>query len=93
MANTIPEIVKKYRETQRKTLREFAEAITECCGEGVTYQSVHNWENGVTNPNKWLLCRMILKCSGDWRYEFASDCLSVLDPKVFAELSEVTSVE
>jgi transcriptional regulator with XRE-family HTH domain len=83
---TIPEIVKKYRQEQQLTLREFAEALTTCCGESVTYQTIHNWENGVHKPSKWILVRTLRKC-GDWRFDCADECLSVIDPKIWGDIS------
>jgi transcriptional regulator with XRE-family HTH domain len=82
-------IVQKYRASQNLSLRGFAEALTEHMpGEKVTHSSVFNWEKGIHTPDYYFLVYLTLK-TGDWRYDFAVDCLSVLNPKFYDPISSI----
>ncbi len=78
--NEISDIVKKYKKQQGLNLRTFAEAISDASGDSYSRQAIHQWEHGVTKPNKFALVKIVMKAT-DWRLDFATDCLAVLDPE------------
>ena len=80
--SAIQQIVSTYRRKRNLPLRDFAAAI------GVSHQSVANWEAGAHTPHPGVLLPLALRC-GDWRREFAFDCLAAIQPEVYAPAGEI----
>ena len=79
-------IVKQYRKGQGLSLRDFAQQLPY---EGsISHGSVHNWEQGTHNPDYSFLMGLILH-TGDWRLDFALDCLSVMRPGDYEPQTEI----
>ena len=79
-----PSIVKEYRQKQQLSLRDFAAALSDGqAGDGISYQSIRNWETGVYTPSIDLFMALAMK-TGDWRRDFAFDCLAALRPDIYA---------
>ena len=66
----------KHRKYLGMTLQEFGDAL------GKTKQAVSQWELGQTNPHTTDL--LVLLSTGDWRAEFARDCLAQIAPHLLA---------
>jgi transcriptional regulator with XRE-family HTH domain len=78
-------LVKKYRTQRGFTQEEFAQAICERIrGIDLTKQAISNWERGAQTPDYMFLVA-VLMAYGDWRHDFAHECLQVLRPEVWAE--------
>lgn len=83
MTNAISIVVSEYRKQRELSLRAFADEISNGLPQdGVTYQSVSNWENGVHSPSFQLLVLMAMRFT-DWRHDFAADCLAVINPEYY----------
>jgi len=84
---TIPSITRRYRQEQKLTLKAFGEELVrEIPGYTFTRQAVFNWEAGMTNPEKYFLLICAMRY-GDWRRDWALDCLATLQPEIFAPAS------
>lgn len=80
----ISQLTKKYRTQAGLTLEGFGEKLSDQLSEYTfTRQAVHNWESGNQRPEKYFLLLVMLRY-GDWRRDWALDCLAVLQPDVFA---------
>lgn len=86
MPNNVSEIVKKYRQEQKMSLREFAAALNKPLaildGDGPSYQAVYSWENGDYEP-KIMTLNLIALHTNDWRRDFAFECLATLRPDLY----------
>jgi len=79
----LAQITNTYRRAVDQTYRGFAELLNEhLVNTNITYASVMNWERGMTVPNTDLLL-VLLMVHGDWRRQFAIDCLCAKLPEVF----------
>lgn len=76
--NNISTVVKKYKKQQGLNLRQFAEAISDASGDSYTRQAIHQWEHGITRPDKFALVKIVMKAT-DWRLDFATECLEIMD--------------
>lgn len=85
--NKIPEIVKQYRNEHGRSLRTFAENLSEIPGVDVSYQSIKNWEDGTHKPSFQTLVRM-LEYLGTWQQEFADEVMSELIQDIFTPTEE-----
>jgi transcriptional regulator with XRE-family HTH domain len=80
----ISTITLHYRKQAQLTLEAFGRALAELLpGYSFTKQAVKNWERGVQNPDRYFLLLCALRY-GDWRRDWALDCLAVLQPELFA---------
>ncbi len=77
--SSIPSLVRFYRYARCLTLFQFGSAF------GLSAQAVHQWQSGLSQPNKCLLIKVILT-QRDWRANFASESLALLDPELYAAL-------
>lgn len=81
----IDQIIQKYRNQQNLSQQELADALTEALpGVSLTRQAVHNWESGRQAPG-YLFLVSVFMAYGDWRCDFARECLAVLKPELWAE--------
>ena len=89
MTNKFPEIVKAYRSSQGLSLRDFAvELSAGLPNDGVTYQSIHNWEIGEHGPKHQIMVILALHSSG-WRRDFGFDCLAALQPEDYQPIGPI----
>jgi hypothetical protein len=68
------------------SLREFAIALNKILvdlGEGVSHQTVKNWEDRAHLPHPHYMIFIALQAPNDWRRDFAQDILSALRPKLY----------
>jgi transcriptional regulator with XRE-family HTH domain len=77
-----PTIVKKYREAQGMTVRQFGAAI------GKSFQSVNAWELGKDLPRYEVFYPLYIERDG-WVREFAGDCLAALRPESFQPFGQI----
>ena len=84
----ISEVIQSHRSSQKLTQQEFADILTEKLpGISLTKQAIHNWESGKQSPG-YLFLISIFMAYGDWRCDFARECLAVLKPELWAEQEE-----
>ncbi len=80
----ISKVAKKIRNQQQMTQEAFAESLCEKLpGVELTKQAISNWERGAQTPDYMFLVA-VLMTYGDWRHDFAHECLQVLRPEVWA---------
>jgi len=78
-------LVKKTRKTHGLTQEIFAERLCERLpGVTLTKQAISNWERGSQTPDYMFLVA-VLRTYGDWRHDFAYECLQILRPEVWAD--------
>ncbi|MBP6069027.1 MAG: hypothetical protein KA465_02075 [Anaerolineaceae bacterium] len=82
--SSIPSLVRFYRSARCLTLYQFGSAF------GLSAQAVHQWQSGLSQPNKYLLVTTILT-TRDWRANFASESLLLLDPELYDALQSLFS--
>ena len=81
----IEKIVAKYRKEINKSQEAFAQSLCERLpGVDLTRQAISNWERGSQTPDYMFLIA-VLMTYGDWRHDFAYECLQVLRPAVWAD--------
>ena len=80
----LSEVVSGTRLEQRMSMREFAEALTECVKVPVSHASVNEWEKGRYEPATDFLLQVLVAYS-DWRREFARGALVAKLPEVFID--------
>ena len=81
---TIPEITRRVRRKNKLTLENFGNQLAKGLpGYTFTRQAIFNWENDLTRPDRNFLILCTLKY-GDWRRDWAFDCLHAIAPDVFA---------
>ena len=83
-------IVSKYRKQRDLSLRAFAAELSEGLKpqDHVTYETIRNWENGVTEPNFQLLITLALTVR-DWRGDFAFDILAAMKPDIYEPMTSI----
>ncbi len=80
----INKIVKKYRQNTHLTQEAFAESLcVKIPGVSLTKQAISNWERGAQTPDYMFLVAVFM-AYGDWRSDFALECLAALRPSVWA---------
>jgi len=101
--NTLPirravaDIVYAYRQILGEnghplSLREFAIALNKILvelGEGVSYQTIKNWEDRAHLPHPYYMIYITLQAPNDWRRDFAQDILSALRPKLYEPATDI----
>ena len=81
----LQKIVRDNRKKQRLTQEIFAERLCERLpGVTMTKQAISNWERGSQTPDYMFLVA-VLRTYGDWRHDFAYECLQILRPEVWAD--------
>lgn len=93
----VADIVYAYRQILGKrgyplSLRHFALALNEILisqGEGVSHQTVKNWEDRAHLPRTHYMIYIALQSPQDWRRDFAQDILAALRPKFYKPATEV----
>jgi transcriptional regulator with XRE-family HTH domain len=79
----ISEIVRSCRTKQALSQEKFGDILCEKLpGVKLSRQAVSNWERGAQTPDYMFLVA-VLKAYGDWRFDFAHECLQVLRPEVW----------
>jgi len=77
--------VKKYRDQKAFSQSAFARKLCEKLpGTELTRQAISNWERGAQTPDYMFLVAVLMSY-GDWRHDFALECLQVMRPEVWAE--------
>lgn len=80
----VSKIVQKYRKQTDLSQEAFAQELCERLrGIDLTRQAISNWERGAQTPDYMFLVA-VLMAYGDWRHDFAHECLQVLRPGVWA---------
>jgi transcriptional regulator with XRE-family HTH domain len=80
----IDQVVRKYRNQQNLSQDAFAEELcVRLPGVSLTRQAISNWERGAQTPD-YMFMIAVLMAYGDWRNDFAIECLQVLRPSVWA---------
>lgn len=64
----VSDVIKRWMERQDLPVRDFAQQL------GVSHPTVLNWQAGKGQPSIDFLVHLA-QGSGDWRHEFALDCL------------------
>lgn len=81
----ITKLVNKYRKDRKMTQEDFAQSLCERLkGVSLTKQAISNWERGTQTPDYMFLVA-VLMAYGDWRHDFAYECLQALRPEVWAD--------
>ena len=89
MNNALPTIVSEYRTQQNLSLRAFAESITNGLPQdGISHQTVANWENGVHGPS-FVLLMLMTKHFDDWHRDFALDCMAAIYPEYYDPATQI----
>ena len=81
--NKYSRVVKKYRDEQNQSLRDFASSLSEKLPEQILHQTISYWENDGRKPSVYLLLTIALTYS-DWRRDFALDGLAAIKPELYA---------
>lgn len=90
--NKLSEVVRAYRDEQGLSLRDFAAQLSaELPQDGISYQSVRNWETGEHAPNYHLLVTLMMH-SGGWQRDFAFDCLAAINPEYYKPAGRIGRV-
>ena len=77
----ISKIVKKYRKESNLTQSEFGEKLcVKLRGVSLSKQAISNWERGAQTPD-YMFMIAVLMAYGDWRHDFALECLQSLRPQ------------
>lgn len=74
------------------SLRSFAialNAILISLGEGISHQTVKNWEDRAHLPRTHYMIFIALQSPNDWRRDFAQDILSALRPRLYQPATEI----
>lgn len=74
------------------SLREFATALNKILaelGEGISHQTVKNWEDRAHLPHPHYMIFIALKAPNDWRRDFAQDILSALRPHLYQPATDI----
>lgn len=87
MEYQLKDYVKDVRVEQRMSMREFAEALTECVKGSVSHASVNEWEKGRYEPGTTFLLQVLVAYS-DWRRVFAQNALKLVLPEVFVDQAD-----
>lgn len=81
----LSDVVSAYRTAQGLTIRGFAAALNErLVNTDISHATVSNWEN--SEPSYEPDMRFLFECIatyGDWRAQFAADCLKAMWPDLF----------
>jgi transcriptional regulator with XRE-family HTH domain len=80
----IAEVVEEYLSSGGgMTHQQFADALTQSLvSTGISRVSVTNWANGKSEPSTDFLLQCVA-AYGDWRRQFANDCLRIKLPETF----------
>jgi len=78
--NEFSEIVKRYRMNQQLSLRKFAAQLGEELKNGVSHQTIKDWEDGEYAGHVYFFLAVAMRYK-DWRRDFAFECLSVIYPE------------
>lgn len=81
-------IVQSYRRERKLSLRAFADAISEKLPDRVSYQTIANWEAGEIVPAYSTFLPVLIHY-GDWRRDFAADCLAALQPGYYEPMGPI----
>ena len=84
----IGEVVVKYLDQQKLTLRGFADAISEATGLNLSHVTIINWRNANTIPETDLMISLLIH-SRDWRFDFAMDVLRAKRPDIWGDTGEL----
>ncbi|MGD8456080.1 MAG: hypothetical protein PVF83_06830 [Anaerolineales bacterium] len=74
------------------SLRDFAVALNQILadlGEGVSYQTIKNWEDRAHLPHLYYMIYISINAPNDWRRDFAVDILSALRPNLYQPVSDI----
>jgi hypothetical protein len=93
----VADIVYAYRQIlgergQPLSLRSFAIALNKILdelGEGVSHQTIKNWEDRAHLPHPYYMTYISLKAPNDWRRDFAEDILSALRPNLYQPATDI----
>ena len=89
MKTAIQMVVSEYRKEWDLSLRAFAKVLSNGLPQdGISHQTIANWENGAHNPSFHLLVVMTVYCE-DWRRNFAYDCLAATCPELYVPSTHI----
>jgi len=81
--STISHITKAVRKGQRMTQSDFITSLCEKLpGVEISDKVVNHWESGRQAP-AYLFLVGVVRSYGDWRYDWALDCLQALRPDLW----------
>lgn len=85
----ISDVIKKYRIEGKLSQASLGEMLcVKLPGITLTRQAISNWERGSQTPDYMFLVA-VLRTYGDWRHDFAYECLQILRPEVWADPVEI----